>query len=152
MKTFRFVSPLAACSLAFLALAACSGAPKADEAAEAEPAVAAEPAVEVTFASLTGDAVKGKTVYNQCMACHSIVKGENRVGPSLAGHVGMKAGSVPGYNYSAANKNSGLIWTEEELYKYLEAPQRSIPGTKMSFGGLKKPQDRADVIAYMKTI
>ncbi len=152
MKTVRFVSPLALCTSALLALAACSGAPQADEAIEAEPTVAAEPAVEVTYASLTGDAVKGKTVYNQCMACHSVVKGENRVGPSLAAHVGMKAGSVAGYNYSAAMKNSGLVWTEEELYKYLEAPQRSVPGTKMSFGGLKKPQDRADVIAYMKTL
>ena len=152
MKTFRFVSPLALCTWALLALAACSGAPQADEALEAEPTVAAEPAVDVTYASLTGDAVKGKTVYNQCMACHSVVAGENRVGPSMAARVGKAAGSVPGYNYSAANKKSGLVWTEEELYKYLEAPQRSIPGTKMSFGGLKKPQDRADVIAYMKTL
>lgn len=152
MKTFRFVSPLAIGTVALVILSACSGAPQADDATVAESTVAAEPAAEVTYVSLTGDAVKGKTVYNQCMACHSIVAGENRVGPSLAGHIGMKAGSVPGYNYSAANKNSGLVWTEEELYKYLEAPQRSIPGTKMSFGGLKKPQDRADVIAYMKTL
>lgn len=151
MKTVRFVSPLAFCTAALLALTSCSGAPNADEAAVAEPA-AAEPVVEVSLASLTGDAVKGKTVYNQCMACHSIVAGENRVGPSLYAHVGKKAASVPGYNYSTAMKNSGLVWSEEELYKYLEAPQRSVPGTKMSFGGLKKPQDRADVIAYMKTI
>lgn len=148
MRSFRFVSPLV---ISLLALSACSGAPQQEGTAELQPDPTG-PVVDVSFASLLGDAVKGKTVYNQCMACHSIVAGENRVGPSLYAHVGKKAASVPGYNYSTAMKNSGLVWSEEELYKYLEAPQRSVPGTKMSFGGLRKPQDRADVIAYMKAI
>lgn len=152
MKTLRFISPLAVCMMAMLTLSACSGAPKEEDSAEVVPAAAAEPVAEVTFASLTGDAVKGKTVYNQCMACHSVKEGENRVGPSLHAHVGKKAASVAGFTYSEAMKKSGLVWTEEELYKYLEAPQRSVPGTKMSYAGMKKPQDRADVIAYLKTI
>jgi cytochrome c len=77
--------------------------------------------------------------------------GVNRVGPSLWGVVGRKAGSIAGFNYSAANKNSGVNWSEDVLFTYLEAPQKFMPGTRMAFPGLKKPQDRADVIAYLKT-
>jgi cytochrome c len=77
--------------------------------------------------------------------------GVNRVGPSLHGIIGRTAGSVPGFNYSAANKGSGVTWTEEVLFEYLENPREFMPGTRMAFVGLKKPQDRADVIAYLKT-
>ena len=62
---------------------------------------------------------------------------------------GRKSGSVPGYSYSTANKNSGITWTNEKLFQYLETPQRIIPGTKMTYTGLKDPQKRADVIAYL---
>ena len=75
----------------------------------------------------------------------------NRIGPSLAGIVGRKAGEVAGYSYSAANKGSGITWTAEKLYQYLEKPARVVPGTKMAFAGLAKGQDRADVIAYLST-
>ncbi|MBC7506510.1 MAG: cytochrome c family protein, partial [Sandarakinorhabdus sp.] len=65
--------------------------------------------------------------------------------------VGRHSGIAPGYKYSAANLKSGVNWTEPTLYAYLEAPMKFMPGTKMAFAGLKKPQDRADVIAYLKT-
>ena len=105
----------------------------------------------VTLASLTGDAAKGEKVFGQCKTCHVAEKGINRVGPSLHGVVGRTSGSIEGFKYSKANKNSGYVWTEEQLFTYLEAPQKVMPGTIMAFGGLKKPQDRADVIAYLKT-
>ena len=120
------------------------------------PTPAAAPAaptavVAVAFASLTGDAAKGEKVFAQCKACHVAEAGKNRVGPSLWAVVGRTAGTIAGFNYSKANKESGVTWTEDVLYSYLEAPQKFMPGTRMAFGGLKQPQDRADVIAYLKT-
>ncbi|PZN97182.1 MAG: cytochrome c family protein [Alphaproteobacteria bacterium] len=112
---------------------------------------AAAPAAGVTLASLTGDATKGEQVFAQCKTCHVAEEGVNRVGPSLWGIVGRQAGSVPNFKYSPANKNSGYTWTEEQLFTYLEAPQKVMPGTYMAFAGLKKPQDRADIIAFLKT-
>ncbi|NKJ44217.1 cytochrome c family protein [Novosphingobium sp. SG720] len=103
-----------------------------------------------TLASLTGDAVHGKAIFTQCQACHSAEPGKNMIGPSLAGVVGRKAGQIAGFAYSNANKNSGITWTAEKLFQYLEKPQRVVPGTKMTFAGLPKAQDRADVIAYLK--
>ncbi|MFM9852923.1 MAG: c-type cytochrome [Sphingomonadaceae bacterium] len=155
--------PLGVCGAALMLLSACSGAPKEDDAETAAPAApaattpaatnaAAPAAATVTLASLTGDAAKGATVFKQCATCHSVKEGENRVGPYLHGVVGRHSGEVAGYSYSAANKNSGLVWTADQLFTYLEAPQKTVPGTKMSFAGLKNPQDRADVIAYLKTI
>lgn len=98
-----------------------------------------------------GNAAAGEKVFAQCKTCHVTDKGVNRVGPSLHGVVGRKSGTVAAYKYSAANLKSGVIWNEATLYKYLEAPMKFMPGTKMAFGGLKKPQDRADVIAFLKT-
>ncbi|WP_310496695.1 cytochrome c family protein [Sandarakinorhabdus sp.] len=105
----------------------------------------------VTLASLTGDAAKGEKVFAQCKACHVAEPGVNRVGPSLHGVVGRTAGTVAGFKYSIANKSSGVTWAPDVLFTYLEAPQKFMPGTRMAFAGLKKPQDRADVIAYLKT-
>lgn len=121
-----------------------------DTAPAAEPAPAAT-VPSVTLASLTGDAAHGEQVFNQCKTCHVAEKGVNRIGPSLWGIIDRPAGSIAGFNYSTANKNSGITWTAEKLFTYLEAPQKIIPGTKMTFAGLKKPQDRADVIAYLNT-
>lgn len=98
-----------------------------------------------------GHAAHGAVVFHQCQLCHVITAGQNRVGPSLHGVVGRHSGIVPGYTYSSANKNSGIVWTEDKLFAYLENPRAYVPGTKMSFAGLKNPQDRADVIAYLKT-
>jgi cytochrome c len=98
-----------------------------------------------------GNAADGAKVFAQCKACHVTDKGVNRVGPSLHGIVGRKAGTVAGFNYSTANKNSGVTWDEKTLFVYLENPRKFMPGTKMAFAGLKQPQQRADVIAYLKT-
>ncbi len=104
----------------------------------------------IAYTSLTGDAAAGKSVFAQCRTCHVTDKGVNRVGPSLAGIIGRKAGSVEGFNYSPANKEGGITWTEEQMYVYLENPQRTIPKTKMIFAGIPDAQKRADVIAYLK--
>lgn len=133
-------------------------APAADapaaEAPAATPAAApaaAVPAAGVTYASLTGDAARGEKVFNQCRACHVAEPGVNRVGPSLHGVVGRTAGSIAGFAYSKANKESGVVWKEEVLFDYLEAPARFMPGTRMAFAGIKDPQQRADLIAWLKT-
>jgi cytochrome c len=127
-----------------------AAAPAPEAAAPAAPA-ATPAAVEVEdYSKFTGDAKAGKVVFIQCQACHSLKEGENRVGPSLYSKIGKTAGQVPGYSYSEANKNSGIVWTEEELFKYLKNPQATIPGTKMAFAGIPDPQKRADVIAFLK--
>jgi cytochrome c len=103
------------------------------------------------YASLKGDPVAGKTDFTVCKTCHSALAGQNRIGPSLHGVVGRKAGSVPGYTYSAANKNSGITWTEPVIYQYLIKPQAYVPGTKMTYPGQPDAQKRANIIAYLKT-
>lgn len=116
------------------------------------PAEAAAPAAggATGYAALTGDPAKGRRIFAQCMTCHAVQEGRNNVGPSLYQIVGRESGTVPGFRYSAANQNSDIIWTEENLFDYLENPQAYIPGTIMVFPGLRNPQDRADVIAYLK--
>ena len=109
-------------------------------------AAAAMPAAAQT----AGNPDHGKQVFRQCSVCHSAEPGENRVGPSLGGVFGRKAGTAPGFNYSKAMKTSGLTWDAATLDKYLENPQRVVKGTRMAFPGLKNPKDRADVIAYLK--
>lgn len=106
---------------------------------------------DASGADLSGDPVKGKAVFTQCATCHVKEIGVNKVGPSLAGVIGRPAGTVPGFRYSEANKGSGITWTEQELYVYLENPKAKIPGTIMAFVGLKDSQKRADVIAYLKS-
>lgn len=122
----------------------------ADAAAGTEAAATAEPVSLAITGHATGDPVAGKKVFAQCMACHVVAAGQNRVGPSLYGVVGRTAGSVEGFRYSDANKASGIVWTEQALFDYLENPRATIPGTIMAFAGLKKPEDRANVIAYIK--
>jgi cytochrome c len=99
--------------------------------------------------ALMGDPTHGEVIFRRCQVCHSIKAGQNMIGPSLHGVVGRTAGTVPGYNYSTANKNSGIVWTEQEIFQYLKAPQATVPGTKMTFPGLPSPQERADVIAFL---
>lgn len=101
------------------------------------------------FADMKGDAAAGEKIFTQCKTCHVIDPGVNRIGPSLHGIIGRKAGQIAGFSYSSANKESGITWTPEKLYQYLEKPARVVPGTKMAFAGLPKGQDRADVIAYL---
>jgi cytochrome c len=97
------------------------------------------------------DAAKGEKEFTVCRACHQIgPNAKNAVGPVLNGVVGRKAGTYPGFQYSEPNKNSGLTWTPEELDTYLTDPQKVVPKTKMIFPGIKDPQKRQDVIAFLK--
>jgi len=130
--------------------AAADAAEKVENMAEAAGDDAAAGVQNAAYAALEGDAAKGKRVFVKCMACHAVQEGQNKVGPSLHGIVGREAGTVEGFNYSDANKNSGIVWNEPVLFEYLENPQEYIPGTKMIFPGLPSEQDRADVIAYLK--
>lgn len=99
-----------------------------------------------------GDPVAGKTIFQKCAGCHSVGPGAiNKTGPELNGIVGQKAAIVPGYDFSSAMKNSGVTWTEDKLAQYLRAPRAMIPGVKMTFGGLQRDQDIANVIAYLKS-
>lgn len=131
---------------------AAEAAPATEEAAPAAPAADDVATVDgTTLADFTGDAAAGEKVFMQCASCHVVEPGVNRVGPSLAGIIGRAAGTVEGFNYTDANKNSGITWTPEKMFQYLENPQRVVPGTKMAFAGLKNGQDRANVIAYLQT-
>ena len=97
-----------------------------------------------------GDPAKGKQVFAKCQVCHSIEAGVNKIGPSLHGVYGRKAGTLAGYNFTDAMKNSGFTWDEKTLDTYLTNPRKVVPGTRMVFVGLPKEQDRLNVIAYLK--
>ncbi|HUB64763.1 MAG TPA: cytochrome c family protein [Methylocella sp.] len=101
--------------------------------------------------ALAGDAAAGQTIFNQkCKVCHQIGEGaKNFVGPELNGLIGRKTGSVPDYNYSDANRDSGITWDEAKLKDYLASPKTVIPGTKMIFAGLPKETDRDNLVAYL---
>lgn len=97
-----------------------------------------------------GDAARGKTVFARCAACHDLNTGAIRMGPSLKGIVGRKAGSFDNFTYSGSMKGKGVTWNAETLDAFLAGPMKYIPGTRMAFPGLSNAQDRADVIAYLK--
>jgi cytochrome c len=97
-----------------------------------------------------GDPVKGKAVFARCVICHTVEPGKNKLGPTLAGIVGSKAGEVPGFNFSPAMKASKIVWTPANLDKYLTNPRSFMPGNRMIFMGLPNADDRANVIAYLK--
>ncbi len=97
-----------------------------------------------------GDAVAGKKVFKKCKTCHTFDPGKKKIGPHLKGVVGRKAGSVEGYKYSKAMKAVDIVWDEANLDQFLTKPKAFVKGTKMSFGGLKKEAQRADLIAYLK--
>lgn len=103
------------------------------------------------FPVLAQDAALGEKVFNKCRACHQIGEGaKTLVGPPLNGIVGRKAGSIEGYSYSDANKNSGITWDEATLTEYLKNPRAKIPGTKMIFIGIPNDADILNLVAFLK--
>lgn len=107
-------------------------------------------ALSIATAAQAQDVAAGEQAFHKCMPCHSVGPGaKNKVGPELNGLQGRHSGSAPGYNYSAANKNSGIVWTKEEFLKYIENPRGVIPGTKMMFPGIKSAKERENLWAYL---
>ena len=104
-------------------------------------------------AAMPGHAESGQAEFRRyCAICHSSEAGHNKVGPSLAGVVGRRAGSVPDFSYSSANKNSGIVWTKEKLDAYLANPQAVVPGTAMMFPGINNSEDRHALIDYLTNL
>ncbi len=126
--------------------------PVPEQAAPGKPGPAEpEQPLEVLLAS--SDPKRGEATAKQCLACHTFEKGgPNRVGPNLWGVINRPRASVPGFNYSAAMKSKGGTWTYEELYKYLQNPKAMVPGTTMTFAGISRTNQRADLINYLHTL
>jgi cytochrome c len=125
---------------------------KEETAAAAKPEKEAKPAAQEPIAKLlqNASAEKGAEIAKKCAVCHTFEKGgPNRVGPNLYGIVGAPRGQGRGFNFSAAMKAKGGTWTFDELNKFLTNPREYIPGTAMTFAGLPKESERADVIAYL---
>lgn len=97
-----------------------------------------------------GDVAKGEKVFKKCIACHTLEEGKNKVGPSLYGIFGRTAGALQDYKYSTAMVESGIIWDDENMDGYLKKPRAFLKGTKMAFAGIKKDNQRADLIAFLK--
>ena len=96
------------------------------------------------------DVAAGKTSFNKCLACHAIGEGaKNKVGPELNGLDGRKSGTAEGYNYSAANKDSGITWNKDVFLEYIKDPKAKIPGTKMAFAGIKNEKEANDLWAFL---
>lgn len=112
-------------------------------------------ALAIGSAQAAGDVKSGKKVFNKCKACHTLKPGKHRIGPSLAGIIGRKAGTSPKYRYSKAMRAygaSGVLWNGKTLDVYLTKPRKVVKGTKMTFPGLKKAKQRADLIAYLMSV
>ena len=102
-------------------------------------------------AALAQDAASGEKIFAQCRSCHQIGEtAKNAVGPHLNGVIGRKAGTVEGYAYSPANKNSGITWDEATFSEYIKDPKAKVPGTKMIYAGLKDEKRIQDLVAYLK--
>ena len=130
----RFFRPIA---LVIAAISALSLSGLADDAAS-------------TAYSDGGDAVTGKRVYNRCRACHLLTEEGKRMGPTLYKLFGRQAGTVDGYKYSKAMQEADFVWTEQKLNEWLMAPRTFLPGNKMAFAGLRKEQERKDLMAFLR--
>jgi len=114
--------------------------------------------LSVAFATLVsgpllaqeGDPAAGEKVFNKCKACHVLDEERNRVGPYLLGVIGRPAGTAEGFTYSPAMKDSGIVWDEVTIAEYVTDPKAYIPGNRMAFPGLKKPEDVTNLMAYLK--
>lgn len=149
MKPIRNALILAATAAS---LTACSK-PQQQESAAGNETAAAEtpaPAAPIAYADLKGNAAAGAAAFAQCRACHSLEEGKQLIGPSLHKIIGQKAGDIPAYNFSPAMKASGITWSEDKIFAFIENPRKMVPGTKMSFAGIPDAQKRADLIAWLK--
>jgi cytochrome c2 len=116
------------------------------------PLIALGFALSTTPALASGDAAAGEKVFKKCKACHVVDAEKHKTGPHLVNLMGRTAGSADGFKkYSDAMKSSGIVWNEETLDAYLENPKAYVKGTRMAFAGLRKEEDRANVIAYLKS-
>ena len=128
-------------------------AANSDASAPTEDAAAAEPETSGAEILAQGDPAAGEKVFRKCKACHTVEEdGPSRVGPNLYGIVGASVAAVDGFRYSGALTDNGGDWTPDRLAAFLANPRKAVPGTKMSFGGLRKPEDQADVIAYLASL
>jgi cytochrome c len=98
--------------------------------------------------SAAGDPARGQAIYSRCLACHALAR--DRVGPRHCGLFGRRAGSVPGFAYSKAMRNSGIVWSEETLDRFLADPLAAVPGTTMGYAGVKDARERRDLIAWLR--
>ena len=107
-------------------------------------------AATAASSALAQDTDAGKTSFNKCLACHAVGEGaKNKVGPVLNGLDGRKSGSIEGYSYSDANKNSGITWNKDVFLEYIKDPKAKIPGTKMVFAGIKNENEANNLWAYI---
>lgn len=134
-------------------LVAC-GQPASEPASETSGSstIEAAPAASEETAAATDPVAHGKTLFARCVACHSVEPGKNGIGPSLHAIVGKSSASQAGFAYSSAMQGAKLTWDEQTLSAYLENPQALVKFNKMAFAGLKKPEERAAVIAYLATL
>ena len=158
MRRFCLITGLFALSLALTT--SCGPASNPEPTVEpsttpqAAPAAAvptqAAPELTKTEYLAAGDPGNGARLFAQCQACHALEPDLNLVGPTLHNLIGRPAGQIEGFRYSKANAESGYSWTEEILFDYLENPRRYMPGTRMTYVGMRRPTDRADLIAYLR--
>jgi cytochrome c len=97
-----------------------------------------------------GDPIRGKAIYDRCIACHALER--DRVGPRHCGLFGRRAGTVPNFRYSEAMRRSGIVWSEETLDRFLADPLKTVPGTTMGYAGIKKADERRDLIAWLRQV
>jgi cytochrome c len=109
--------------------------------------------ISFAAAASAGNVANGKALFSRCAACHTAGKGgPNGLGPNLYGVVGRKAGSKKDFSYSAAMKNSGIVWTNQKLDAYIAHPADVVPGNRMAFAGIPDAKQRADLIAWLDTL
>lgn len=151
MTRTRLAAPL----LLSLALAACGkAAPESDDPQPAAGSNAASGAASGAAVAQASAAAAGETpaAFGQCKVCHTTEPGKHLIGPSLSGIHGRPAAAAPGYPYSTALKQAGLTWDDATLDRFLEAPMKTVPGTKMAYAGIKDAAKRREVIDYLKTL
>lgn len=124
------------------------------ETAEADAPAAAEEAAPAVVAAAGGDTDAGQKLFRRkCKACHTFEKGgKNLTGPNLWGVIGRERGSIDGFRYSVAMKNTGGTWTADEIKSFIAGPRSYLPDTKMTFAGLKKESDRDDIVTFLKSL